>query len=389
MSLTGPITLLAAILFAAAMPVLAMLTWNRVGRGQSGRAAAGRWIWRGGLVLGSQLTAVALVAVLINNSAKFYTSWLELLGEHHTVTDSVAAAGNEDAQLRSRLAQATAHGLGIVVQIKVSGADAGIGRYPALVYLPAQYGLPEYAHREFPVVELVAGAPGTPQTWTDALAVAHNLDREIAAGRSLPFIAVMPSQDVAGHRDTQCVDIAGGPQVDRYLTTDIRTAVVRAFRANPQGRAWALMGYSSGGFCATNLAMRHPDLFAAAVSIAGYARPAHDHQTGDLFGGNAELRNENTPVWRATHLPPPDVALLLITTSQDPGTARDAHEMAAAARRPLSVTCLNLGHGGHNFEVWRAEEPVAFAWVSRQLIAPLAPQPVIDNTQPVVVVATH
>jgi hypothetical protein len=50
----------------------------------------------------------------------------------------------------------------------------------------------------------------------------------------------------------------------------------------------------------------------------------------------------------------------------------------------LSVTLVSLRHGGHNFEVWRAEEPVAFAWVSAQLTAPLTPPPVIDNTPPVV-----
>jgi hypothetical protein len=50
----------------------------------------------------------------------------------------------------------------------------------------------------------------------------------------------------------------------------------------------------------------------------------------------------------------------------------------------LSVTLVSLRHGGHNFEVWRAEEPGAFAWVSAQLTAPLTPPPVIDNTPPVV-----
>ena len=385
MALTGRLTLIVAILLALCLPAVAMFSWNRVGRSATGAAQYGRWIWRGGVLFASQLSAVILVAVLVNDSGRFYSSWLELLGEHHTLRTTVAMPGSQDAVLRARLASASERGHGIVVPMKIPGTSSGIGDFSALVYLPADYGLPQYAHREFPVVELIAGSPGTPQTWTASLDVAHVLDREIAAGRSIPFIAVMPSQDVAGRRDTQCANVAGGPKVETYLTDDVRATIAHAFRASSQSKAWAIMGYSSGGFCATNLAMRHPNLFGAAASIAGLVRPAHDHQTGELFGHNAALRDQNTPLWRATNLPPPNLCLLLVASAEDVSTVRDAAALAAVARPPLSVTRLSLRHGGHNFEVWRAEEPVAFAWVSAHLVAPLAPAPVIDNTSPVVV----
>ena len=385
MALTGRITLLLAILLAVAAPIGAMAWWNRVGRASTRSARWGRWTSRSALLLGSQVSALILAAVLINDAGNFYTSWLELLGERHTVHHTVAAPGSQDQALRGELARARARGHGIVVRITIPGTRSGVGDFSGLVYLPVQYGLPGYEHRTFPVVELVAGSPGTPKTWTDSLQVAHALDGEIAAGRSLPFIAVMPSQDVAGGRDTQCVHVVGGPDVETYLTADVRDVITHAYRAGTQPGSWAIMGYSSGGFCATNLAMRHPNLFSAAVSIAGYVRPAHDPQTGELFGHDATLREQNTPIWRATHLPPPDIALLLMSSAQDRGTYDDAHAMAAAARPPLSVTLVSLRHGGHNFEVWRAEEPVAFAWLSARLTAPLAPPPVIDNTRPVVV----
>jgi len=328
-------------------------------------------------------SAVILAAVVINDAGKFYTSWLELLGEKHTLHHTVAIPGNQDYALRSDLARARASGHGLVVRITIPGTSSGIGDFSGLVYLPIQYGAPEYRQRYFPVVELIAGSPGTPQTWTGPLEVARVLDTEIAAGRSLPLIAVMPSQDVAGTRDTQCVRVVGGPDVETYLTTDVRAVITRSYRANTNPGSWAVMGYSSGGYCATNLAMRHPDLFGAAVSIAGLARPAHDRQTGELFGHDARLRDENTPIWRATHLPPPDIAVLLMTSAQDRATYADAQAMARAARPPFSVTKLALRHGGHNFEVWRAEEPVALDWVSAHLTAPLTPPPTIDNTSPV------
>lgn len=385
MALTGRVTLLLAILIAIVVPGVALYSWNRIGRGARRSAKALRWTWRSTILFASQLSAVILVAVVVNDAGNFYTSWLELLGEKHSLQHTVASPGSQDRALRHELERARAAGHGLVVKLEIPGTASGIGSFSGLVYLPIQYGMPQYQHRKFPVVELVAGSPGSPKSWTHALGVAQVLDQEIAAGRSLPFIAVMPSQEVAGRRDTQCVDVVGGPKVETYLTTDVRTVVMRAYRASSQPGAWALMGYSSGGYCATNLAMRHPDMFGAAVSIAGYAHPAHDHQTGELFGHNATLRDQNTPLWRAAHLPPPDVALLLMTSAEDKLSDADAHAMAAVARAPLSVALVSLRHGGHNFEVWRAEEPVAFGWLSAHLIAPLTPPPVIDNTSPVVV----
>ncbi len=381
MALTGPWTVLIAFVLCFTMPILALVFWNRVGHSASRWAPWRRWTLRGILVFGSQLTAVALVAVLVNDSGRFYSSWLELLGEKHSVTHTAQLPGNQDQILQRQLA--AARGKGVLTKVTIPGIRSGIGNVSALVYVPMQYGMPSYQQRSFPVVELIAGSPGTPQTWTDSLHVAQILDAEIAAGRSEPFIAVMPSQDVAGPRDTQCVNVVGGPAVDTYLTTDVRTAITHAFRATTNRAGWSLMGYSSGGFCATNLAMRHPDVFSSAVSIAGTAKPAHDHQTGDLFGHNVALQNENTPIWRAEHLPPPNIALLLMSSSEDPATRRDAQLMASAAKSPLSVTLISLSHGGHNFEVWQAEEPVAFAWISAHLIPPLAPPPVIDHIAPV------
>jgi S-formylglutathione hydrolase FrmB len=43
--------------------------------------------------------------------------------------------------------------------------------------------------------------------------------------------------------------------------------------------SWTLVEYSAGGFCAINLALRHPEQYAAAASLSGYADP--DIRIGD------------------------------------------------------------------------------------------------------------
>lgn len=377
MSLLGWRIEVLAILLALGAPIAALILWSRTGRLRI------RWLVRAALIVTSQLAAVFLVAILVNDSFGFYTSWREVAGlEQHTVSSPPTHPGAADTALHHRTAHAMRDGHGTLLWMQIAGPASGIRAQPALVYLPPQYGSPAYAHRKFPVVELITGAGGHPGTWTAHLNVATYLDNGLRNGSDVPMIVVMPTVSVAAPRDTECVNVSAGPQVDTYLTTDVRAAVVRAFRASTNAAGWGVLGYSTGGYCATDLALRHPTEFAAAVSLSGYDKPYVDATTGDLFGRNPDTRNTNTPIWRLAHLPQPGLRLLLMTTHDDPSTYRDAQAMAAATRSPLQTEVLALRHGGHNFSVWRAEEPTAYAWLSRVLTPPLAPIPVIDGTRP-------
>ena len=376
MALTGRLTLIVVGLLWLAAVIGTLTVWGRISR--AGRL---RWLWRGSLIVACQVTAIALVGVVVNDANTFYTSWRELLGEHHNVSTTAATPGGQDAVLDARLKEAAAKGQGLVVPVHIPGPVSHLPAFRGYVYLPPEYSSPSFANRDFPVIELLAGSPGTPRTWLQGLHVASIFDAQIKAGHSEPFVAVIPDIDIAGGRDTECLNIARGPQVETYLTTDVRSWMMRQFRVSSD--PWSLMGYSSGGYCAINLAMRQPSLYHSAVSIAGYDRPYQDSQTGNLFGNDEPLRDLNTPIWRATHLPPPDISILMLSTKQDPGTSHAAQELTAAARAPMEVTTIELRHGGHNFEVWRDELPVALGWLSRHSPPPLTPVPVIDGIHPI------
>ena len=49
--------------------------------------------------------------------------------------------------------------------------------------------------------------------------------------------------------------------------------VVAALGAQPLGPHWGIGGYSEGGFCAANLALRHPASYGIAASMCGYYQP--------------------------------------------------------------------------------------------------------------------
>ena len=376
-SLTGWPVLIGAVVLCIVTPVATVMLWHRAGRS--------RWRWplHTVTVLIAQLTAVLMAAVLLNDNFGFYSSWRELIGgEHHRITVAQVRTGSLDTLLAARTTAAAHSGHGTMARIIIPARAPGVGAHEAQVYLPPQYGAPQYLHRQFPVVELIAGAGGHPNTWQQHLQLARLLDRGIAAGTIIPFIAVMPTVMVAPPRDTECVNVAHGPQVESYLTTDVYTAVTHDFRAATTRDGWGLMGYSTGGYCASNILLRHPDSYVAGVSLAGYAKPYLDSTTGPLFGRDQTLKNENTPLWRVQHLTAPDVSLLLMTTHDDSATYHDALAMQHAARAPLNVCLLALRHGGHNFAVWSAQEPTAFGWLSRQLTPPLRPIPSVDGRSP-------
>src|SRR5437764_8709697 len=104
MPLTGPFTLALAIAVAVIFPIMTALLWNRVTPGPSWAARSFRWGARVGLLGLSQLAAVALVGVLVNDSNAFYSSWRQIIGDHHHVVAASATPGASDRSVSGRLA---------------------------------------------------------------------------------------------------------------------------------------------------------------------------------------------------------------------------------------------------------------------------------------------
>lgn len=372
--LSGSTVVLVAVL-AVAVPVTTLLVWNRLGSNVAVRIGA-----RVLLIVLSQGLAVLLAGLMLNRSYDFYTSWSELFGKASlTTATSRIDTRTIDTLYAKKLRVAYRDGHGTLVPWVIPGTVSKIPARPALIYLPAAYGNPATPFVRFPVVELIGGVPSTPHTWIAKLNVQNTLDRLIRSGQSLPFVAVIPTMNIWRTRDTECVNIArGGPQVDTYLTKDVRTSVIHAVRVQSGANAWGIAGFSTGGYCALNLAMRHPDMYSAAVSMSGYARPAQDRTTGHgrLFYGSQVLLDRNTPLWEARHWRKHrrPVSVLAISSRNDPGSFRDTVDLAVAARGDpaLRITEMLLASGGHNTKLWTNLEPVAFNWLSRHLTPPLA-----------------
>lgn len=371
MGLTGEGFLALVIAGVVLLPLLTILLWNRLPGPRVVKVGS-----RLTMIMLSQAMAVLLAALWINNTYQLYTSWSDLLGDNGSTGSIVAAtpqttAGALDAKSGTRAgelpnAKLFGHLTGVQdgYQTTITGPRSKIVG-SVMVWLPPQYSEPAYAHTKFPVIQLLSGNPGTPQTWLEGMQAPQMLTRQVEDGEAHPFVLVSASINVDGRHDPDCSNIPGGPQVATWLATDVHNLMETSFRVTSNRSGWGLMGYSEGGLCASKLALQYSSEFSAAVSMSG-----DDHPDGDLLKPNTAAYNENSPLWLLKHRPPVDVSLLLTGTRQDSDIAQEAAAMVAAAHSPTTVETLISARGGHNMGVWKSVEPQSFAWLSQRLTAP-------------------
>ncbi|MFI7602289.1 alpha/beta hydrolase [Actinoplanes sp. NPDC049681] len=343
---------LTAELFAVAVAVIAAgvlgATWG---------AARGRWrILARAVTVGACLvTAAAAGLIWVNRQVDAYPTWSSLAG---STTGAVPAVPP---------APAGETGAGRVVTLTVHGKASGL-TMPMYVYLPARYDA-EPGTR-FPVIEALHGYPSSPLQWFDKLHVSAVLDSEIAAGRMAPTVVVFPYTSPETMLDTECANLVHGAQAETFLTVDVPATTRSRLRVRADAGGWALIGYSAGGYCATDLVLRHPGRYSAAASLSGYAEP------GIPIGDGTE-KTLYDDLWRLGHLPAPAVGLYLACARTDLASMRDTVALARAAHSPLSVTTSYVSGGGHNSRTWQAMEVPALDWLSASLGRPTA-----GRTQP-------
>lgn len=351
MGLTGPwffVTLVAA---AAGAVAGAVLLWPRIPGARLARTAA-----RVGLIVLCQATAVLIVMVGINNKFGFYASWDDLLGQANT-----GGKGQASTAARARTTPPTEAELTVAFgsygqgfqRATVHGARSGASG-DVLVWTPPQYDERAYAHTRFPVIEVLHGLPGTPQSFLRGFRLGHLMEQQITAGRAEPAILVLPTI-TPGRVDTGCADVPGKGQVGTWLAHDVPEVVEHNFRALPAPHGWAVMGISTGGYCAARLVLEYPRRFTAAAALA----PDNPSQGG-----------ERSPLWLAGNRRP-DVDLLVGSSLQDrESPPHFAGQLKDAVRPPTTVTTLCLDTGGHNWNTWGRMFPEALTWVSARLEAP-------------------
>jgi enterochelin esterase-like enzyme len=334
----------------------------------------------------TQLLVVITVMVGVNIQQAFFVTWDDLLGNqapdvsnetlvkapdrgsegnispslaaHASQLGPAVAAAEKDARRRP--------GHGVMVATTITGPRTGYS-LPARLYLPAAYFDPAQPDRRFPVIEFFTGYLGSLDIFQLRLGGNQVLDKLIAEGKMPPVVVVIPEQNTSRPKDSECVDAVDGDRADTYSAFDVPDVVMKDLRVSKKREDWVLMGYSTGGFCAANLALRHPDRFGVVVSMSGYFRPLVDKSTGDLYKGDEATKRANNPMHAIGQRRAWPLRFYLFTSGGDREGVPALREFSRKIKQPDTAKVLVEGKGGHNFGVWQRALPATFTWIGQNV----------------------
>lgn len=367
-ALTGGWLVFGAAVVAVLAVVLVPWRWDRWRRRRTGRSAS---------TLGAVCAVVLACALAVNSLGSFYPTLGTVIGTSADPSEGTQVEAGPDGQFLPSAgpvsAARAATGRGTTVHLTVDGPHSGLHR-DVDVYLPAAYSGPDMANARFPVTEWLPGFPGEPRELASLFGLPDLLDAAIAAHRMPPTVVIIP--DISGEprlvQDQECVDAVGGVRDDTFLSADLRDWALNRLRVRPGRASWSLAGWSTGGYCALNLALRHPQWYGTAASLSGYDRTADDVTTGNLFRGREDVRRAND-VDVLLHDHPAPTALLLAAGLGEVDEQAAIGRMRAAAVPPEQIDTESFPGGGHNAAAVHAELPGVLDWLGQQLPPPLAP----------------
>lgn len=388
MGLTSETTVYVMAGLAAVFVALLVWLWPRLAK-QGLRQVLGRLAAIGV----TQVAIVAAFACWLNSSYQFFGSWGELFGHVETAPVGITAGAGSGAgtvngvAVKGALVQPASDGQlsrvsglpsgpaavnGRVESVKVIGRRTGVVD-PAFVYLPPQYFQKAYYRQRFPVIVALSGYPGSIYNLAQHLRVSQTAGQLQKSGQMQPTIMVMIRPTIAPPRDTECVDVPGGPQTETFLARDLPDALKSAYRVGHDASAWGVMGYSSGASCALQLTMRNPHVYTTAGALSPDYRVKDDATTGNLFGsglGRVKRINGHDLMWRLKHLPAPQVSVLVADSKHGEPGYPQTQAFIKAVRPPMRVASILPEQGSHNFPTWVREMPAALKWMNQQLTFP-------------------
>jgi S-formylglutathione hydrolase FrmB len=278
------------------------------------------------------------------------------------------------------------------------------------VWLP-----PAYAHdasARYPVAFYLHGLYGSEGDWSRQGALGATLDSMVAAGLP-PMIVVMPDgddswyvtwnalYDAAGCRRAERKEpaaeycVAWG-RYDEYVARDLVAHVDSAYRTRGGRAGRAVAGLSMGGYGAVTLALRYPEVFAAAASHSGVLSPLYDGTTpfapparyaesaerlhdrwtrfwfsmGPAFGRDTVAWWARDPARQAQRARATGVTLpaLWFDAGIDDGLVIDQNRAFHWELERLGVAHeWHERPGGHDWAYWRANAPYSLQWIARQV----------------------
>jgi hypothetical protein len=340
---------------------LTIVLWKKVSNN--------RWphiVARLGIILVIQSLALASVGVTVNRYGEFYESWGDLFGAKQQLAKIAISAQNLSQISFSDIAKAKkTKGGSLIFREVIKGAKSGISDYVYVVASPKIAAQLEQPTRligtKYQVIELFPGSPGVPQTWIGTLGGVTTMENLENAGKIGPTIAVIPAINVVAGEDTECMNFVGGAKVETWITDDMHTFMQRFMGID--SRPWSAFGYSTGGWCAAEVAIKHQNQYSAGVSLAGYFQPI---LARGLSKRERTYLSDRYDLAKLLRTGQRNTKIMIISSVQDKFTHASALNFIAQAASLIPIKYVSIPHGGHNIDVWKPFVANGFLWINAQ-----------------------
>ena len=265
---------------------------------------------------------------------------------------------------------------GRISAVAVPGERSGFAAREAWLYLPPAYLGTTRA--QLPVLVLIPGQPGGPRDWLLAGRLASIMDGFAAAHDGLAPIVIVPDVTGSPMGNTMCLDSRLGA-AETYLAEDVTRWLQTDLQADTAHMA--IGGFSVGGTCALQMAVRHPDLYPTFLDVSGQAEPTlgdPEQTVQQAFGGDQDAYRSVDPVHELPTAHLPGSAGLMTVGRADADFRRQAEQILALARGAGMSVELSEVPGNHSWTIASDALAQGLPWISGRLglTAPVpAPQP--------------
>jgi hypothetical protein len=366
-------------LLTAALLLATVLFWHKFSH----------WHWkhisgRFFLIVTIQCLALAAMGVTINRSGEFYSSWSDLFGaQGQYLKIAISPAELTQITLKDLLSANHTKGGSLIFRKVITGAKSRISNVVFVVASPkiaaSLLGPTRSIGSQYQVIELFPGTPGVPQTWIGTLSGISAMEKLEIAGQIPPTIAVIPAINVQPGLDTECMNFDGGAQVESWVTGDMKR-FMQSFMG-VDNRLWSAFGYSTGGWCAAEVAVLHQEQYSAGVSLAGYFSPLLPLGLSKREKKYLSNHYDLIKYLRQDHR---NTKLLIIASVKDRFTNYSAQKFMKSANSLIPIKYIPIPIGGHNIKVWKPYVTPGFLWISGANITVtpvINPQPSASGTQ--------
>jgi len=331
------------------------------------KAHWGNYVARISLIILIQILTLTSVGIAINRSGQFYSNWNDFLGRSNNLA-KIAITPNLLDQISVKDIATSKHtdGGSLIIKKIIKGERSNISS-TVYVVLPPKIATLFEATTENPtigndyqIIELFSGYPGVPETWIGSMQGIKTLETLQNSGGIKNTIAIIPTMNVDPRKDTECLNFTQGLQVETWLSSDMKSFAKQYLGVDD--RPWATFGYSTGGWCAMSIAIRHQDQYSRAVSLAGYFKP--------LFGTKLSSIEKNALIKkydlvRTLNSEATNIKMLIIAGKQDPFAWTSARQFISKLNPNISVQLIPITSGGHNTKSWIPYEVPAFRWIDQ------------------------